>query len=248
VSATRRRPTRTAAKPAKSPARTNAAPRAKPASPARAAGPGADAANPRFFATPALWRAWLAKHHASTDVLWVGFRRVGSGEPSITWPQSVDEALCFGWIDGLRKSLDATSYAIRFTPRKTTSNWSAVNVRRMAELEREGRVAEAGRRAFAARREERTAIYTYEKRPIDLSPGHAKVLRANAAAWRWWSEQPPGYRKSVAWWIASAKQDATRERRLAQLVTCCAEGRPVPPYVPRLSPHVRGKVAGKQRP
>lgn len=210
--------------------------------------PGADAAHPRFFATQAAWRAWLAKHHASADVLWVGFRRVGTGEPSITWPQSVDEALCFGWIDGLRKSLDPASYVIRFTPRKSSSNWSAINVRRIAELERAGLVAEAGRRAFAARREERTAIYTYEKRPIDLPAEHAKVLRANAAAWRWWNDQAPSYRKSATWWIVSAKQEATRERRLTQLVACCAEGRPVPPYVPRLSPHARGKAAGRKRP
>ncbi len=224
-----------------------AAPRAT-ASASRASAPGAEAANPRFFATPALWRAWLAKHHASEVVLWVGFHRVDSGRPSITWPQSVDEALCFGWIDGLRKSLDATSYAIRFTPRKPTSNWSAINVRRMAELEREGRVAEAGRRAFAARREERTAIYTYEKRPRELPAEYAKPLRANRAAWAWWNAQAPSYRNSVAWWIVSAKQEATRARRLAQLVACCAEGRPVPPYVPRLSPHTRAKAVGKKRP
>ena len=213
----------------------------------RAAAPGGSAEQPRFFATPEAWRAWLAKHHAAADVLWVGFRRVGTGQASITWPQSVDEALCFGWIDGVRKRLDETSYVIRFTPRRTTSTWSAVNVRRMAELEREGRVAEAGRRAFAARREARTAIYTYEKRPIDLPPEYAKPLRANRAAWAWWNARPPGYRKSVAWWIVSAKQEATRARRVAQLVQCCAEGRPVPPYVPRLSPHTRAKAAGKKR-
>ena len=220
----------------------SAAPRGK-----AAAGPGAAADRPRFFATPAAWRVWLERHHADAAVLWVGFHRVESGKPSITWPQSVDEALCFGWIDGLRMSLDATSYVIRFSPRKTPSNWSAVNTRRFAELDAAGLVRPAGREAFEARREERTALYTYEKRPLELPPEHEKLLRANRDAWAWWRTAAPSYRKAVAWWIVSAKQAGTRERRLRQLVADCAARRTVPPFRPRLSPHVRA-LKGKARP
>lgn len=204
---------------------------------------GSGAEHPRFFATPAAWRAWLEKHHERVPVLWVGFHRVGSGEPSITWPESVDEALCFGWIDGLRKSLDATSYVIRFTPRKTSSNWSAVNVKRIAELEREGRVRPAGRRAYEARAEKRTGIYSYEQRPTALPAELTAVLRRNRAAWAWWSTAAPSYRKAATWWILTAKQDATRARRMAQLAECCAAGERIAPLRLQLSPHVGAKAA-----
>ena len=204
--------------------------------------------NPAFFATPAQWRAWLRRRHASEAVLWVGFHKKDSGTPSLTWPESVDEALCFGWIDGLRKSLDATRYVIRFTPRKPTSNWSAVNTRRYAELERDGRVHAAGRRAFAARREERTAIYTYEQRPRELPPEYAQLVRANRAAWAYFQAAAPSYRKAVAWWVVSAKREETRLRRVRQLVADSAAGRPVPPFLSRIAPHARPKAARKQRP
>ena len=206
------------------------------------------AAAPLHFATPAAWRAWLKAHHASATVLWVGFHKKDSGTPSITWPESVDEALCFGWIDGVRKSLDETRYAIRFTPRKASSNWSAVNTRRFAELEREGRMRDAWRRAFAARREERTAIYTYEQRPRELPPEYAELVRANRAAWTHFQAATPSYRKAVAWWVLSAKQEETRARRVRQLVESCAAGRPVPPFVPRVAPHARLKAARRKRP
>jgi uncharacterized protein YdeI (YjbR/CyaY-like superfamily) len=204
------------------------------------------AENPRFFAAPAAWRAWLQAHHASEGVLWVGFHKKDSGTPSITWPESVDEALCFGWIDGVRKSLDATRYAIRFTPRKPSSNWSAVNMRRYAELEKAGRMRAAGRRAHEARREERTAIYTYEQRPRELPPEYAQLVRADRAAWAYFQAATPSYRKAVAWWVVSAKQEETRLRRVRQLVADSAAGRPVPPFVPRLSPHARPKAARRR--
>ncbi len=220
-----------------------------PAAKAPAGGtPGSDAANPRFFATPAAWRAWLAAHHARGEALWVGFRRVGTGQPSITWPESVDEALCFGWIDGLRKSLDAASYVIRFTSRKTSSNWSTVNVKRFAELEHEGRVRPAGKRAFEARAEKRTGIYSYERRPAELPAELAAVLRRNRIAWAWWSAAAPSYRKAATWWILTAKQEATRARRMKQLIECCAAGERIPPLRFHLSPHVGAKPAKMVKP
>lgn len=215
--------------------------------PAATGAPGSDAANPRFFATPAQWRAWLAANHARAEALWVGFRRVGTGQASITWPESVDEALCFGWIDGLRKSLDATSYVIRFTPRKSSSNWSAINVKRMAELEREGRVRAAGRKAFEARKGERTAIYSYEQRPAELPAELEAPFRRDRPAWTWWCAAAPSYRRAATWWILSAKQDATRDRRLALLIECSAGGERIPLLRQRLSPHV-GAAAKKARP
>src|SRR5438105_9746878 len=120
----------------------------------------------RFFRTPAQWRSWLERHHASKDELWVGFYKKGSGRPSITWPQSVDEALCFGWIDGIRKSVDADSYMIRFTPRRPGSTWSAVNIRRVAELAKLGLMGEAGRTAFGRRTAAKSGIYAYENRTL----------------------------------------------------------------------------------
>jgi uncharacterized protein YdeI (YjbR/CyaY-like superfamily) len=177
-----------------------------------------------FFAEPGQWRRWLAENHADAQELWVGFHRKGSGLPSITWPQSVDEALCFGWIDGLRKSIDATSYKIRFTPRRRGSIWSAVNVRRVAELVERGLMQPAGRQAFAARREDRTAIYAHEREKAELSAEYEQRFRADAAAWAFWERQPPSYRNVLTRWVTGAKQAATRERRLATLIADSAAG------------------------
>ena len=174
--------------------------------------------NPTFFATPAELRAWFASNHASTDVLWVGFHRKGTGLASITWPESVDEALCFGWIDGIRKRVDETSYMIRFTPRRKRSIWSAINVGRIAELEKQGRVTEAGRKAFEARLEARTAVYSFEQRGTELDGAYLKTLMANRAAWASWQGRTPSYRKTHSWWVVSAKKEETRQRRLAQLM------------------------------
>jgi uncharacterized protein YdeI (YjbR/CyaY-like superfamily) len=189
-------------------------------------------ADPTFFATPADFRAWLAEHHATRDELWVGFHKKGSGKPSITWPESVDEALCFGWIDGIRKSLGAESYVIRFTPRKPRSNWSAVNVARVAELTKEGRMRPAGLAAFEKRVPERTAIYEYEQ-PTRTEPAFDAAsegaFRENAAAWAFFQAQPPGYRKLFTRWVMSAKREETRARRLATLIDTSARERRVDP-------------------
>jgi uncharacterized protein YdeI (YjbR/CyaY-like superfamily) len=173
---------------------------------------------PRFFRTPGDFRDWLERHAHRDTELWVGFYKRGSAKPSITWPESVDEALCFGWIDGLRKNLDQSSYVIRFTPRRSTSTWSAVNIERMGELQKEGLVRPAGLAAFAARRENRSAIYSHEQRAVELPGPYAAKLAARAGAAAFFAAQPASYRKAAAWWVVSAKQEATRLRRLARLI------------------------------
>ena len=183
--------------------------------------------DPVFFASGAQFRRWLERHHDSADVLWVGFHKVHTGRPSLTWAQSVDEALCFGWIDGLRKSLDGESYVIRFTRRRARSIWSNVNVRRMAELEALGRVAPAGRAALAARDPARTGVYSAENRSA-LDAAMEKTFRARKKAWAFFSEQPPGYRRTAAHWVVSARREETRKRRLAQLIGASARGERMP--------------------
>ena len=181
-----------------------------------------------FFPTPARFRAWLAKHHDTSRELWVGFYKKSSGEPSITWPEAVDEALCVGWIDGVRKSIDDASYAIRFTPRKPRSNWSAVNVARVAELTRAGRMQPSGLAAFEARAPERTGIYAYEQRhTAEFDPASEKTFRANKKAWEFFQAQPPWYRRTAIWWVVSAKKEETRRSRLATLVDDSAQGRTI---------------------
>jgi uncharacterized protein YdeI (YjbR/CyaY-like superfamily) len=189
---------------------------------------------PTFFATPADFRAWLERHHESHSELIVGFHKRGSGRPSITWPEAVDEALCFGWIDGVRRRIDDTSYSIRFTPRKARSTWSAVNIKRMKELVEEGLVAPAGVAAFARRTDDRTAIYSYEqRRSAKLDPEQERRLRADERANAFFEAQPPSYQRAAVHWVTSAKKPETRERRLAQLIECSAAGEPVPPLRPR---------------
>jgi uncharacterized protein YdeI (YjbR/CyaY-like superfamily) len=185
-------------------------------------GPG----KPTFFKTPAAWRTWLEKHHATESELWVGFYRVGSGKPSITWPESVDAALCFGWIDGVRKSLDELSYVIRFTPKRAGSIWSLVNIKRVAELTRLGLMAERGLAAFARRQDDRSAIYSYEqRRNARLPAAYQKEMKARPDAWSFFQAQPPGYRRTITHWIVSAKRPETQLRRLRQLIDACAAGR-----------------------
>jgi uncharacterized protein YdeI (YjbR/CyaY-like superfamily) len=181
-----------------------------------------------FFESPAGFRRWLEANHEQARELWVGFHRKGTGRPSMTWPESVAEALCVGWIDGVRRRIDDERYAIRFTPRKPTSIWSAVNVALMERLIGEGRVHEAGRRAFAARSPERTAVYSYERGAVTLDADAARVLQANAAAWRWFEAAPAWYRKAAISRIMSAKRAETRQRRLAELVEHSAAGRTIP--------------------
>jgi uncharacterized protein YdeI (YjbR/CyaY-like superfamily) len=190
-------------------------------------------AHVRFFASPAEWRRWLVEHHAAGGELWVGFHKRATGKPSLTWPESVDEALCFGWIDGLRKRIDDTSYKIRFTPRRSTSIWSAKNVKRMAELEAEGRMRPAGRATFEARNVARSQLYSYEQRvAAELEPAQARALRANAKAWAYFQARPPWYRRTAVHWVVRAKREETRARRFAQLLADCAAGRTLPVLTP----------------
>jgi len=182
---------------------------------------------PKFFPTPGDWRRWLEKNHASKPELWVGFHKKGSGRPSITWPESVDEALCFGWIDGIRKTIDAESYVIRFTPRRAGSIWSAVNIRRVGELTRENRMRDAGLLAFGKRDPRKTGVYSFEQQraAAKLSAAQEKEFKRNRAAWTFFQSQPPGYRKIAAWYVVSAKRDETKARRLARLIDDSAAGR-----------------------
>lgn len=179
-----------------------------------------------FFPTAAAFRAWLRANAAGEPELVVGFHKLGSGRPSITWPEAVDEALCVGWIDGVRKRIDGDSYQIRFTPRKPASTWSAVNVARVRALEAEGRMTPPGREAYSRRREERSGTYSYEQPAgVELGDAAAAEFRSNPAAWAFFEAQPPGYRKKVIWWVAGAKQAVTRQTRLARLIAASAAGR-----------------------
>jgi uncharacterized protein YdeI (YjbR/CyaY-like superfamily) len=181
-----------------------------------------------YFATPVAWRGWLEKHHEKAKELWVGFHKRGSGKPSITWPESVDEALCFGWIDGVRKSIDETRYKIRFSPRKPTSTWSSVNIKRVAELTELGRMRPAGLAAFERRSAKKSGIYAYEQRhEIALDPAYEKKLRANKKAWAFFTSSAPYYQRICVYWIMTAKQEPTRLRRLARLIEDSAAGRKV---------------------
>lgn len=182
----------------------------------------------RFFAKPEDFRKWLKIHHESARELWVGFYKKGSERPSITWPESVDEALCLGWIDGLRKTIDAESYKIRFTPRKATSNWSAVNIRRVHELTRLGRMRPAGVKAFELRTEEKSGIYAYENRKSAvLGAAAEKRFRLRPKAWAFFQKQPAGYRKLATWWAISAKREETRQQRLEKLIAHSEAGKRV---------------------
>src|SRR6267378_2740830 len=181
--------------------------------------------NPKFFKTPSAFRKWLAANHGKSKELWVGFHKKGSGKPSITWPESVDEALCVGWIDGIRKNIDEDSYTIRFSPRKPASIWSAVNIRNAQRLIDERRMQPAGLKAFAARKEYRSGIYSYEQRSPELEEKYARKLKRHGAAWKFFQAQPPSYRKMINWWIVSAKQEETRLKRLNKLIEVSAKGR-----------------------
>jgi uncharacterized protein YdeI (YjbR/CyaY-like superfamily) len=180
---------------------------------------------PTFFAAPADFRRWLEKNHAKAAELWVGFHKRGSGRPSLTWPESVDEALCFGWIDGVRYRVDETTYKIRFTPRKAKSIWSNVNVKRVDALKKEGRMTEAGLAAFAKADPKRSGIYALERETARLGPAHQKRFKADAKAWAFFRAQPPGYQRLASFYVVGAKQEETRLRRLDVLIAHCAAGR-----------------------
>ncbi|MCA1570541.1 MAG: YdeI/OmpD-associated family protein [Chloroflexi bacterium] len=177
------------------------------------------------FARPADFRAWLEANHENATELWVGYYRKSVPKTSMTYREAVDEALCFGWIDGVGRRIDDEVHANRFTPRTRRSTWSAVNVARIGELIAEGRVHESGLRAFEARTTGNTGIYSYENRPADLPDAYLVQLQSSEPAWSWWQAQTPGYRRAATWWVVSAKQEATRDRRLATLIDDCAAGR-----------------------
>ena len=179
----------------------------------------------KFFKSPTDFRKWLESHYASAKELWVGFYKKSSGKPSITWPESVNEALCFGWIDGIRKRIDDESYMIRFSPRKPNSIWSAVNIKHAQRLIKEERMRPAGLKAFQARKENRSGIYSYEQRSPELEEKYARKLKRNKAAWKFFQSQPPSYRKVMNWWVVSAKREETRLKRLEQLIEVSAQGR-----------------------
>ncbi|MEO8436155.1 MAG: YdeI/OmpD-associated family protein [Pyrinomonadaceae bacterium] len=178
-----------------------------------------------YFRSPGELRKWFAKHHAAETELWVGYYKKDSGKPSITWPESVDEALCFGWIDGIRKSVDEERYTIRFTPRKRTSIWSSVNIKRADELIRAGLLQAPGLEAFEARREYKSGVYSYEQRSADLPEPYLTQLKKNKNAWAFFQLQTPSYRKTLMWWIVSAKKEETRLSRLTKLIDESAAGR-----------------------
>lgn len=186
---------------------------------------------PKFFSDRKKLRSWFEKNHAEVDEQWIGYFKTSSGKPSITWPESVEEALCFGWIDGLRKSIDDDRYKIRFTPRRPGSHWSAKNLDSMAALLAAELVHDAGRRVFETRKpgNERQAAHE-QRRRLALPRGFAAAIRANRAAWTYWRAATLSYRKQVTWWIVSAKKDDTRQRRLAILIDSSANGEMVPPF------------------
>jgi uncharacterized protein YdeI (YjbR/CyaY-like superfamily) len=197
---------------------------------------------PTFFATPAAFRAWLEKNHDKASELLVGYYKRDSGRPSMTWPESVDQALAFGWIDGVRGRIDDVSYSIRFTPRKPVSTWSTVNIRRVEELKKLGLMQPAGLRAFERRQEAKSSIYAYENAPRTLDPADEKKFRARKKAWEYFSNQAPSYQRVAIYWVMSAKKPETRARRLAMLIDDSAHGKRLDAYT--LKPKKRDSVDG----
>ena len=183
---------------------------------------------PHYFARPSALRQWLERNHASAAELWVGFHKKASGKPSVTYPEALDQALCFGWIDGVRKSLNATSYTIRFTPRKPISKWSAVNVRHAERLKAAGLMRPSGIAEFVKRGDGDGPEYSYESAPRELSAEYRREFAAKATAWEFFQSQPPGYRRVSQFWVMSAKREETRRRRLASLIDCSVRGQRIP--------------------
>jgi len=183
---------------------------------------------PRFFKTTDALRKWFATHGASSTELWIGYYKKASGKGGGVYKQALDEALCAGWIDGVVKSIDDVSYMQRYTPRKPTSIWSNVNVKKVAVLTAEGRMTPAGLAAFARRDPARTGIYSFENAPAEFPRAFLKRFKADAAAWKFFAAQPPGYRRTVTAYVVSAKQEATRERRLAHVIACSGRGERIP--------------------
>jgi uncharacterized protein YdeI (YjbR/CyaY-like superfamily) len=183
-------------------------------------------AKPKFFKTPAEFRRWLEKNHKTAKELLVGYHKVGTGRPSMTWAESVAEALCFGWIDGIRRRVDEHCYTIRFTARRPRSKWSAVNLRLIQELEAAGRMTDAGRAVHAARVDKEAAGYTYEHRAeATFDEAQLRTFKSNKSEWDFFNAQPPGYRRLITWWVTSAKREQTRDARLKKLIEASAKGK-----------------------
>jgi uncharacterized protein YdeI (YjbR/CyaY-like superfamily) len=178
----------------------------------------------RYFKSAAAFRAWLEIHHATSAELWVGFFKKQSGRGGLTYQEAVDQALCYGWIDGLVRGVDEMSYAQRFTPRRARSHWSAINRRRVAELRESGLMAAAGLKAFAAY-DGKTAPYSFEQPPAAFSSAYRTQFEAQPLAWKYFTSQPPGYQRVATFWVMSAKKEETRARRLATLIADSAAGR-----------------------
>jgi uncharacterized protein YdeI (YjbR/CyaY-like superfamily) len=179
----------------------------------------------KHFKSAADFRHWLEANHASASELWVGFFKKHSGKGGLAYAEAVDEALCFGWIDGVKKRVDESSYMHRFTPRKPKSNWSLINIKNAKRLKRAGRMKPAGLKAFAAREAAKSGVYSFENRPRQLSPELEREFKSDKAAWEFFQQQPPGYRRVASFWVMSAKQEMTRQRRLRQLMSDSRQSR-----------------------
>jgi uncharacterized protein YdeI (YjbR/CyaY-like superfamily) len=186
----------------------------------------------KFFRSAAAFRRWLEKNHERADELWIGFYKKDSGKGGITYAQALDEALCFGWIDGIRKSIDADAFTIRFTRRRKNSIWSNVNIRHIERLTAEGRMSAPGLAAYSLRTPERSGVYSFERETAHLEPAMKQRFMKNRQAWKFYEAQPPYYRRITAFWIVGAKKDETRERRLAQLIELSAQGKRLPQLTP----------------
>lgn len=180
-----------------------------------------------YFATPADLRRWFEENHTQARELHLGYYKKGSGKPSVTWPQSVEQAICFGWIDGVRHSIDQERYTIRFTPRKVGSAWSALNIKLAHGLIEQGLMTPAGFKAFETHQQNPDSGYSVERRPQELPPTENAEFQANLTAWAYWQQQTASYRRAAVWWVISAKQDATRRKRLTTLIEDCAAQRAI---------------------
>jgi len=183
------------------------------------------ATEPIYFKSAAELRQWFARHARSSTEVVVGFVKTASSSSGLTWPEAVDEALCVGWIDGVRHRVDDHKYKIRFTPRKPGSNWSAVNIERVQVLQKLGRMEDAGSAAFAQRKEAKSRTASYEQEQVSFSAAEIRKFKDHAAAWTYFEALPPGYKKKITWWIISAKQSGTRDRRLLSFIESCSQGR-----------------------
>jgi uncharacterized protein YdeI (YjbR/CyaY-like superfamily) len=192
-----------------------------------------------YFSSPAAFGRWLEKNHATKSELWLGYHKKETGRPSLTWSESVDEALCWGWIDGIRKSVDATRFTTRFTPRKASSNWSTINIRKVEALIESGRMRPPGLAAFRARRSDRSGVYSFEQKKTPTLPvSYERIFRKNRAAWEFFRTRTDAYRRVTSHWVISAKQEETRRRRLDILIASSEAKRPIPglPRAPQARP------------